>query len=110
MEQVIEGHPLVSKALVVSQGTFQLSLLVKPNWNKWTENQAEGSLINKIWLSVQEANIIAPGHGRVLKTKIGVASKDKPFKKTSKGSIQRRLVINDYTEEINAIYDRPDKE
>lgn len=110
MEQVIEGHPLVSKALVVGQGRLQSALLVEPNWNKWAETQAEGSLIDKIWSSVQEANIIAPGHGRVLKTKIGVASKDKPFKKTPKGSIQRRLVINDYTEEIDAIYDRPDKE
>lgn len=110
MEQVIEGHPLVSKALIIGQGRFQSALLVEPNWDKWTESQAEASLVDEIWPSVKEANIIAPSHGQVLKSKIGIASKEKPFKKTPKGSIQRRLVINDYTEEISAIYDLPDEE
>lgn len=108
MEQLIEEHPLVSKALIIGQGRFQSALFVEPDWETLADTKTESSLIDEIWPSVQEANTIAPGHGRVLKTKIGIASKDKPFKKTPKGSIQRRLVINDYTDEINAIYDRPD--
>lgn len=110
IEQIIEGHPLVHRALVVGQGRFQSALLIEPNWQKMPEGHVEGLLIDKIWPTVEKANGIAPGHGRLLKTKIGVASKSKPFKTTPKGSVQRQLATNDYTAEIDKLYSLPDEE
>lgn len=33
MEIIIEGHPLISKVVVVNQSRFQAGLLVEPNLN-----------------------------------------------------------------------------
>lgn len=110
MEKIIEGHPLVSRAVIVGERRFQAALLVEPNWHEWSEEKPVSALIDEIWPTVQEANKNGPAHGRILKTKIGVASKDKPFKTTPKGSTQRRLVLKDYAEEINAIYEKDDEE
>ncbi|KAJ5908197.1 hypothetical protein N7495_000879 [Penicillium taxi] len=110
MEKVIEGHPLVASALVVGQGRFQSALVIEPNWEDLPEDFSEGLLIEKTWPIVEKANKIAPAHARVLKTKIGIASKSKPFQKTPKGSVQHRLTMSDYAEEIDAIYERSDEE
>ncbi|KAL2004119.1 hypothetical protein VTN02DRAFT_6583 [Thermoascus thermophilus] len=110
MEKIIEGHPLVQRALIVGERRFQAALLVEPNWNQWSEDKPASELIEAIWPTVEQANQNGPAHGRIMKTKIGVASRDKPFKTTPKGSTQRRLVIKDYTEEINAIYEKNDEE
>jgi nucleoside-diphosphate-sugar epimerase len=108
MEKIIEGHPLVVRAVVVGNGRFQPALLVEPNWNQWNEANSVTDLITSIWPTVQEANRINPAHGRIMKNKIGVASKSKPFQTTPKGSTQRRLVTRDYEKEIDDIYTKLD--
>jgi nucleoside-diphosphate-sugar epimerase len=110
MEKVLDGHRLVSRALVVGQGRFQSALLIEPVWHQWDESSSLSFFIDEIWPTVQKANEIAPSHARVLKTKIGLASRAKPFKTTPKGSIQRQAVVNDYAEEIDAIYALSDEE
>ena len=110
MEKIIEGHPLVCRAAVIGQGRFQSALLVEPNWSKWSEQEPASALIDQIWPTVQQANQAGPAHGRIMKNKIGVASKGKPFKSTPKQTTQKRLVIQDYATEIDDIYARPDHE
>lgn len=110
MEETIEGHPLVSRAVVVGQGRFQSALLIEPNWNLWSEDKPENELIERIWPAVQQANHVGPAHGRIMRAKIGVSSPRKPFKTTAKGSTQRRFVIQDYEAEINDIYAKSDYE
>ncbi|KAJ5084373.1 hypothetical protein NUU61_008952 [Penicillium alfredii] len=102
METIIEGHPLVSKAVVVGQSRFQAGLLVEPN-PKVPEMNPK-LLIDEIWPTVQVANQTIAAHGRVMKSKVGLASKTKPFKLTPKGTTQRRAVVRDYEKEIDAIY------
>ncbi|DAA77804.1 TPA_exp: putative NRPS-like enzyme [Trichophyton benhamiae CBS 112371] len=77
MEKVIEGHP--------------------------PRNQ----FVDEIWPTVREANTISPAYGRVMKNRIGLASRSKPFKTTPKGSTQRRLVTDSYKEEIDKLYTNP---
>ncbi|OJJ68372.1 hypothetical protein ASPBRDRAFT_68538 [Aspergillus brasiliensis CBS 101740] len=110
MEKVVEGHPLVHSAIIAGQGQFQASLLVEPDWNKWDEGRSARELIEAIWPIVQQANKIGPTHGRVLKSKIAVASQKKPFKMTAKGSTQRHHVYRDYAEDIAALYSAADSE
>ncbi|KAE8335493.1 hypothetical protein BDV24DRAFT_156005 [Aspergillus arachidicola] len=110
MEKIIEGHALVARAVVVGNGKFQPALLVEPNWNQWSEDNPVRDLIAQIWPTVQDANRINPAHGRIMKNKVGVASKTKPFQTTPKGSTQRRLVTRDYEKEIEDIYTKQDDE
>ncbi|KAE8423840.1 hypothetical protein BDV36DRAFT_303219 [Aspergillus pseudocaelatus] len=104
MENIVEGHSLVSKAIIIGQGRFQASLLVQPSWGKWSEDQDKEDFIEKIWPTVERANGIAPGHARVLRTKVALAKQDKPFALTPKGSVRRRQISEDYESEINALY------
>ncbi|BCR86507.1 putative secondary metabolism biosynthetic enzyme [Aspergillus chevalieri] len=108
MEKIVEGHHLVSRALVIGQSRFQTALLVEPNWHLWNETKPVNELIESIWPTVQEANQAGPAHGRIMKNKIGVASQSKPFGITPKGSTRRRQTIQDYADEIDAIYNSAD--
>lgn len=108
MEKVIEGHPLVSYACITGQGRFQSALLVEPNWNNWSEDRSEIEFVDVIWPVVQQANKIGPAHARIHKSKIGLASKAKPFQTTPKGTIQRRHILRVYEAEIDAIYRKND--
>lgn len=110
MEKLIEGHPLVSRAVVVGLGRFQTALLIEPNWNQLAAANSETNLIEVVWGTVQEANRISPAHGHVLKSKIALASKDKPFATTPKGSTQRRIVADDYKDEIGRVYSISEQE
>nr|AAS98174.1 ochratoxin A non-ribosomal peptide synthetase [Penicillium nordicum] len=107
MEKVIEGHPLVARAVVVGLGRFQTALLIEPSWNKWDAVPPGNNLIDIVWPKVQEANRISPAHGHVMKNKIALASKDKPFAMTPKGSTQRRLVTDSYKDEVEKLYTLP---
>ncbi|KAJ5745729.1 hypothetical protein N7520_010911 [Penicillium odoratum] len=102
MEEIIECHPLVSRALVIGQSRFQAGLLVEPH--RSAQDMDSKLFIEEIWPTVQSANQTIAAHGRVMKTKIAVASKAKPFQRTPKGSTKRRAVLQDYEEEIDALY------
>lgn len=104
MEKVIEGHPLVSSAIIAGQGRFQSSLIVEPNWDAWSEQRSDSDLINEIWATVQHANETGPAYGRVLKSKIAVVPRGRTFTVTAKGSVQRQHVYKDFAGQIEAAY------
>lgn len=104
MEKIIESHPLVAHAVIAGQGHFQSSLLVEPYWDKMGEHKSDRDFLQEIWPSVQRANETAPAHARLQRSTIGVATKDKPFKTTPKGTSQRHHIYRDYAQEIDAIY------
>ncbi|KAI9368851.1 hypothetical protein BJX61DRAFT_550058 [Aspergillus egyptiacus] len=103
LEKIIEGHPLVSKALLVGEKRFQSALLIEPHWSEVVDLD-EKELIDQIWPTIQRANETVPKYGRVMRSHVRLAAKDKPFKLTPKGTTQRRIVNKDYEPEIDAIY------
>ncbi|KAJ5811852.1 hypothetical protein N7474_008153 [Penicillium riverlandense] len=102
METIMEGHPLVSRAVVIGEFRFQAGLLIEPAVD--VPEMDTKMFIEQIWPAVQAANMTIAAHGRVMKSKIGLASKTMPFKRTPKGTTQRRAVLRDYMKEIDAIY------
>ncbi|KAJ5670583.1 Male sterility NAD-binding [Penicillium maclennaniae] len=107
MEEIISGHPLVSRALVVGQGRFQAGAIIEPNWSGWIGEPK--SLIDEIWASVQKANATAPGHAKIMKNRIGVLSSDKRFERTAKGTVKRRATVNEFADELDALYAADDQ-
>ena len=100
MEGIIKGHPLISEALIVGHGRFQAALLVEP------DNAAvvDDSFISNIWPVVEKANAEGPGHARIFRSKIIVARPQKPFRRTAKNTIIRRMTTEDYADEIEGAY------
>lgn len=106
MEKIIETSPLVSRAVVAGQGRFQSALLVQPYWENWDSDIDHEQFVDQIWGHVEKGNRSVAAHGRVMRDRIGISSRDKPFQTTPKGTTQRHKVLNDYKEEINRIYAR----
>lgn len=101
LEETVESHPSVKHAIVLGQSRFQTSLLIEPVGAV----EDEQLFVETIWPKVEKANETVPKYGRVSKNKIQLASPDKPFKVTPKGTKQRRIITSDYQKEIDAIYE-----
>lgn len=108
MELAIASHPAVRSAVVAGQGRFQISLLIEPaeSWKGSTENTEE--LRDIIWQTVVAANESAPAHARLSKEYIIIAKAEKPFARTSKGTIRRGPTLDLYKEEFDNVYDEDD--
>ncbi|KAI9808850.1 MAG: putative NRPS-like protein biosynthetic cluster [Pycnora praestabilis] len=100
MEGIIQGHPRLSGALIVGQGRFQSALLVEP---KEKPSDAD-AFIDEIWPFVKKANEDGPAHAQIFKSKVIIASPDKPFHRVGKGTVIRGTTAKDYTEEFEALY------
>lgn len=103
-EKLLESHPMVKGALVVGQARFQTGLLIEPEWSLLPSNQDPTELLDLAWPLIEKANAASPAHGRVWRSKTAITKKDKPFKRTPKGSIVRRHTVELYKSEIDALY------
>ncbi|KAL8724361.1 MAG: hypothetical protein Q9166_007997 [cf. Caloplaca sp. 2 TL-2023] len=100
METKLSGHPLLSGAVVIGQGRFQPALLVETKEEVLTRS----GFLEQLWPAVEEANALVPGQGRVIRSRILLASKEKPFVRAAKGTIVRNLTEVAYKDEIEALY------
>lgn len=106
MESVIETCPAVGAALVMGFGRPQSSLLIEPSSAPPESSTGEVELLNTIWPVVQEANKKSPSYGRIHKNMIMFTSATKPMQKTGKGTVQRKMTLDSYSAEIDALYER----
>ncbi|CAG7924802.1 unnamed protein product [Penicillium olsonii] len=106
MEKIIEGHPLVSRAVIIGNRRSQLMLIVEPcSSNLSSRDKSDVSEYKRtIWPAVEKANELAPHGVRIAIMRIVLASPGKPFRTTPKGSTQRRKVLEDYEREIDHVY------
>ncbi|KAF7192480.1 Non-canonical non-ribosomal peptide synthetase FUB8 [Pseudocercospora fuligena] len=102
-EKLLESHALVKGALVVGQGRFQTGLLIEPEWSL-AKDIDPVDLVDQLWPLIEQANTASPQHGRVWKSKVAVAQREKPFRRTPKGSIVRQQTNALYESEIEALY------
>lgn len=79
---------------------------------KWDEEGQidEQEFIDDVWPTVQQGNEAVSNYGRIAKNKIRLASRDKPFEVTLKGTTKRNAVNKDYKDEIEAIYTAAESE
>ncbi len=105
MEGYVETNKSVKSALVVGSGRFQSAMLIELVVAVNTEEERR-SVMRSIWETVQLANQKAVAHGRVSEDCILLASSTKPFARAGKGTVQRKLTIRDYRDEIDALYAR----
>ncbi|PHH60603.1 hypothetical protein CDD81_1430 [Ophiocordyceps australis] len=109
IEETVVGHPAVKGALVVGGQRLQAALIIEPRTacNNEAEEQA---LIDSVWPVIEEANRVTVGHGQIVRRFVAVSDANKPFHRASKGTIQRAATIKEYTDFINALYDRADED
>lgn len=100
METKLSSHRSLSGALVLGQGRFQAALLLEPK----VAVTDVTSFVDELWPLIEEANTLVPGQGRITRSKVLMASADKPFQRAPKGTVVRSLTLKAYEEEIDALY------
>lgn len=105
IENTISAHPRVMGALVAGSHQFRLCLLVelRPEFLPKSDEERE-KILDEMWPTIAEANKSAPKFGRVPRELVLFASAAKPFSRSSKGSVQRRLTIAAHEAEIGDVY------
>ncbi|ETS77286.1 hypothetical protein PFICI_11160 [Pestalotiopsis fici W106-1] len=102
LEQYIQGHPSVLGALLVGNERNQTALLVEPKES--LEKSATESFLQTLRPRIEEANARIPGPGRVAPGKVICATSEKPFARTAKNTIVRKVTERSYESEIEAAY------
>ncbi|KAM5348626.1 hypothetical protein ACJ41O_008450 [Fusarium nematophilum] len=103
MERTIAGHPAARDALVIGTGRLRPGLLVEVVTTPANETERE-ELVEKIWPFVEKANQESPSQRRIDRAMIMFTSADKPMMRADKGTVQRKLTVDAYASEIDALY------
>ncbi|KZT19320.1 acetyl-CoA synthetase-like protein [Neolentinus lepideus HHB14362 ss-1] len=108
----MEGHilhnPLVQGTLMFGRGHDQVGVLIEPTSAHAIDPKSEKAVIefrNRIWPTVEEANKNAPAFSRIFKEMILITDPAKPMARAAKGTVQRKMTLALYAEEIDALYD-----
>ncbi|KAI0147491.1 hypothetical protein GGR57DRAFT_476649 [Xylariaceae sp. FL1272] len=102
LEVNVQNHPSLKGAFIIGTGRRQATLLVEPK--EPLDETGRHTLLAEIWPSVVSSNKLVPGQGRIQKSRILCAVPEKPFKRTGKGTIVRKLTEEDYKVEIEQLY------
>ncbi|POS70024.1 L-aminoadipate-semialdehyde dehydrogenase [Diaporthe helianthi] len=105
IESIVGSHPDVRGVLVAGDRRYRLCLLVEMKGNVVPETDTERKdTLAKLWPFIEAANQTSPKFGRIPPELVFFATREKPFLRASKGTIQRRLTIDDHADEINELY------
>ena len=103
IEEQLSSHPAVKSALVAGEGRFHAALLVESTQPLHTTAE-KARLLEKIWPLIEKANEASPAHGRISKAHVLFTTPGKPMLRAGKGTVQRRLTLNVYADEIDTLY------
>ncbi|KAM5472506.1 putative secondary metabolism biosynthetic enzyme [Microsporum audouinii] len=101
-EKSMESHPWVRSALIIGSERFQAGLIIEPQPKQLTVGPRE--FIDHVWPRIENANAQCPTHAKVWKSMVILATPEKPFIFTSKGSIMRQATYQLYQAEIDQLY------
>ncbi|KAI1633994.1 hypothetical protein F4809DRAFT_652207 [Biscogniauxia mediterranea] len=105
IENTIAAHPDVMGVLVAGSRRFRLCMLLEMKSPPTNHTERE-NMLERLWPTIDKANKAAPKFGRVPRELITFTTKEKPFMRASKGTIQRRLTILAYEKEIEEMYNQ----
>ncbi|KIP12187.1 hypothetical protein PHLGIDRAFT_62555 [Phlebiopsis gigantea 11061_1 CR5-6] len=106
-ESRINASPLVSGCVMFGREQEQAGLLVEVAAEHSFEAGDEAALAsfrNKIWPTVDDANLSSPAFGRIYKEMIIVTYPAKPLPRSGKNTVVRKQALAFYAREINALY------
>lgn len=105
IESTVGNHPDVRSVLVAGDRRYRLCLLIELKGDAILATDTDREeVLAKIWPSIEEANKNSSKFGRIPPELVLFAPREKPFLRASKGTIQRRLTIEAYADEINELY------
>ncbi|KAI0926217.1 hypothetical protein AcV5_008731 [Taiwanofungus camphoratus] len=104
---MLNKDPHVFASVMFGRGRFQAGIAVDPKSEFKVDPSDQNKLAefrNMIWPTIEKMNEYAPQHSRIFKEMILVAKPSKPFQYTAKGTVRRGVTLEDYKDEIDALY------
>lgn len=103
MEQHVQADPRLNGVLLIGSGRNQTALIVETRDPLAELDRA--NFLETLWPRLEEANSHISGQGRVARGMVIYASShEKPFTRTGKGTIVRKLTEEAYKDEIDGLY------
>lgn len=102
LEQHVQGSPDLKGVILIGNGRSQTALIVEPR--EPLDSADSSKLLGDLWSRIEQANTYIPGPGRVARGMLICVSPDKPFTRTGKGTIVRKLTEELYQQEISNLY------
>ena len=97
-------HALVRNTVICGTGHAQPVLIVELQEPDVSDEQ-KPMLFERLWdESIKVVNKSAPKNGQIAKTHVIIATKEKPFERSVKGTVARKATIKKYETEIQGIY------
>ncbi|KIP01948.1 hypothetical protein PHLGIDRAFT_319891 [Phlebiopsis gigantea 11061_1 CR5-6] len=112
LEAILNLDPRIQCAVMFGRGKFTTGVIVEPKPEFRFDPVDHAKLAefkSLIWPTVEKMNSYAPQHSRLFKEMVMVVSPSKPFVYTAKGTPRRVAIINDYADEIEALYAAADE-
>lgn len=103
LEHQIQGDPRLKGVLLVGNGRIECALIVEPR-EPISKESERVEFIQKLWPLIEEANAGVAAQGRVREGMLLCAIPDKPFARTAKATVVRKLTENAYKDEIDQLY------
>jgi len=104
VEGIVMSHALIKAALLTGTARNECAYLIEVE-NPPQNAEETQKLLNELWPKIEEANEAGLSIGRVARDKIVFASREKPFMRAGKGSVQRKATIDFYKAELDAVYE-----
>ncbi|EJT96909.1 acetyl-CoA synthetase-like protein, partial [Dacryopinax primogenitus] len=106
IENIINSNIYVRAAVMFGRARTQVGLIVEPVETVSIKTEEDlANFRNLIWPDIEKANAFAPQHSRIFKEFILVSgTKKKPLIRTAKGTVSRNACLQQYEQEIEAIY------
>lgn len=109
LEDAIGARPEVKGVVVAGEGRPRLCLLVELHEPAPVGDEDARDTMRGLWPTIEQANRACPKFGRIPRELVLFATRDKPFMRASKGTIQRRLTVAAYEHEIEDLYTREEE-
>ncbi|THH28493.1 hypothetical protein EUX98_g5705 [Antrodiella citrinella] len=107
-EGFLTSLPFVNGAVMFGRGKTQAGVLVELRSDAAIDLKDGKALVdfrNKIWPYVEKANTLAPSFARIFKEIILVTDLAKPMARAAKGTPMRKLILREYADEIDQLYE-----
>ncbi|KAI0435840.1 hypothetical protein F4803DRAFT_573631 [Xylaria telfairii] len=102
LELNVQNDPSLKGVLLVGHQRTRAALLIEPKEPFDIDHRR--ALMERLWPLVDKSNLLIPGQGRIQKKMLCCAIPEKPFVRTGKGTIVRKLTEEAYKDEINYLY------
>lgn len=104
LELTISDHPFVRAVIIAGYARFQTSAIIEVTEKARHSMKNGNELLDTIWPAIEAANQKTDSHGKLHREFVMLALPEKPFLRAGKGTVQKSLTLDLYSEELEELY------